>query len=104
MTALAALALAFSVAGVALVSPAEAREPSPPYDCHTDHENGTAWAWCHKGYGTYRAWARCNWSASTLYGTWYAPRATAYMSTVKCRTSTHPNGVVMANGIQKRDG
>ncbi|GAB3833067.1 hypothetical protein [Kribbella italica] len=89
---------------VGTTSPAEAREPSPPTGCSTSVDRRVkAIAKCTSGYGTYRVWARCNWSASTLYGAWKAPSRTGE-SVVFCVTSTHQAGIVMAHGIQKRDG
>lgn len=98
----------FALALIA-ASPAGAREPSPPKNCRTGVvdwngvNKGRAFALCESGYGTYRVWARCNWSASTLYGAWVHSGGSPY-SAVVCATSTHPRGIVMAYGIQKRDG
>lgn len=89
---------------VGSASPADAREPSPPTNCSSGVlRSSKAWALCKSGYGTFRVWARCNWSASTLYGPWKPPSQFGD-SSVLCATSTHPYGVVMAHGIQKRDG
>lgn len=85
-------------------SPAAAREPSPPTNCSSGvHRSAQAWAMCKSGYGTFRVWARCNWSASTLYGPWKPP-STVSGSSVLCATTANPRGIVMAYGIQKRDG
>jgi hypothetical protein len=98
---LAVVPLAFTVSSA---SPAAAREPSPPTNCSSGvHRSSQAWAMCKSGYGTFRVWARCNWGASTLYGPWRPPSKVTG-SSVLCATSTHPYGVVMAYGIQKREG
>ena len=98
---LAVVSLSFTVGSA---SPAAAREPSPPTTCSTGvNMPAQAWAACKTGYGTYRVWAGCNWSGSTLYGPWKPPGRLS-SSAVLCNTSTHPRGIVMAYGIQKRDG
>ncbi|ADB33151.1 hypothetical protein Kfla_4104 [Kribbella flavida DSM 17836] len=98
---LAAVSLSLTVG---TTTPAEAREPSPPTNCSSGVDRRVkAWAECKSGYGTYRVWARCNWSASTLYGQWKAPSRLGE-SAVFCVTPTNQAGIVMAYGIQKRDG
>lgn len=48
---------------VGTTCPAEAREPSPPTSCSSGVDRrAKAWAMCKSGYGTFRVWARCNWS------------------------------------------
>lgn len=85
-------------------SPAATREPSAPATCSTGvNMPAQVWAACKSGHGTYRVWARCNWSASTQYGPWKPPGRFS-SSAALCNTSTHPRGIVMAHGIQKRDG
>ncbi|WP_131284895.1 hypothetical protein [Kribbella sindirgiensis] len=98
---LAVVPVTFTVGSAA---PAEAREPSPPTNCSSGvNRRAQAWAMCKGGYGTFRVWARCNWSASTVYGPWMAP-STVRSSSVFCATTGNPAGIVMAYGIQKRDG
>ncbi|WP_344174893.1 hypothetical protein [Kribbella lupini] len=85
-------------------TPAEAREPSPPTNCVSGVDRrAQAWAMCKSGYGTFRVWARCNWSASKVHGPWMRPSKFGD-SSVFCATSGNPAGIVMAYGIEKRDG
>jgi hypothetical protein len=98
---LAVVTLALTVSSA---SPAAAREPSPPTNCKSGVERSArAWAMCESGYGTFRVWARCSWSASTVYGPWMSP-SKVRSSSVFCATDANPGGIVMARGIQKRDG
>jgi hypothetical protein len=94
---LAAVTLTLTVGSAA---PAAAREPSPPTNCSLDNDRGAvARARCESGYGTFRAWARCSWSAGKVYGSWMRP-SKINSSNAWCA----PAGVVMAYGIEKREG
>ncbi len=94
---LAAVTMTLTVGSAA---PAAAREPSLPTNCRVNNDRGAvARARCESGHGTFRAWARCSWSAGKVYGAWMRPS--------KFQTSNAwcaPAGVVMAYGIEKREG
>ncbi|WP_432946575.1 hypothetical protein ACQPXM_08595 [Kribbella sp. CA-253562] len=98
------LAMVIGTLTVTSAAPASAREPSPPTNCSTGVDRrAKAWAMCKSGYGTFRVWARCNWSATKVYGGWMRPSRFGD-SEVFCATSSNPAGIVMARGIQKREG